>query len=368
MALHLPAVRSTIGLELVIRVVYRLLPAGLRRAMAGRPVTIDGQRLDPDLQLLLRLERMTAAGTPASTLHRRREHLDIATALVGGRRLAGVDVTPIWIPRPADSSATDPVMPARLYTPTGLPAGSPLLVYAHGGGWVTGGLDSHDAVCRYLAVHAGVRVLAVAYRLAPENPFPAGVVDMTTAYRFARSAARRLGADPDAVALGGDSAGGNLAAVTAYLAARAGQRVPEFLLLFYPACDAVNRTASRELFGKDFLLTDEDITWFCDHYLPPGVDRADPSASILLAEDLSGMPPTYLATAGFDPLRDEGESFAGRLRAAGVPVVMERHTDLVHGFVNMIGVSPRCREAVAAAAAAVRAGLAVRWCPRSDSN
>ena len=351
-------IRSTIGLELVIRVVFRAFPAGLRRLLAGRPIRVDGQTLDPDLQLLLRLERLTDAGTPASTPERRREHLDVASALVGGPLVAGVSTREIHIPSETHPEA--PGLTARLYTPDGLPTGSPLLVYHHGGGWVTGSLDSHQPVCCFLAAQAGVRVLAVGYRLAPEHPFPAAVEDAVAAYRFARAHAVDLGADPAAIALGGDSAGANLAAVTAQLAARSAEPTPAFLLLFYPPCDAVNRAPSRELFAAGFLLTDADIVWFCDHYLPPAIDRSDPRASILLADDLTGMPPTYLVTAGFDPIRDEGEMYARRLADAGVPVVLRRQPALVHGFVNMIGLSPRCRLAVAEAAGALRTGLALR--------
>ena len=181
---------------------------------------------------------------------------------------------------------------------------------------MTGSLNSHDAVCRFLAVHAGVRVLAVGYRLAPEHPFPAAVDDAVAGFRFARGHAAELGADPAAIALGGDSAGANLAAVTAHLAVRAGEPVPAFLLLFYPPCDAVQPAPSRDLFAAGFLLTDADIVWFCDHYMPPRGRPRRPRASILLADDLTGMPPTYLVTAGFDPLRDEGETV--RPAAGGV--------------------------------------------------
>jgi len=343
-------------LEIAIRVLFRGLPSGVRRALAGRPIRVDGQTLDADLQLLLRLERLTDAATPARSPQSRREHQDIATALAGGPPVPGVATESITIPAAAHPDGHS--IPARLYTPDGLAIGSPLLVFQHGGGWVTGSLASHDAVCRYLAVHAGVRVLAVGYRLAPEHPFPAAVRDAVTTFGFAREHAIELGADPDAVALGGDSSGANLAAVTAHLAVRAGEPAPVFLLLFYPPTDAVHRTPSRDLFGSGFMLTEADIVWFSDHYLPPGVDRADPRASILLADDLSGMPPTFLMTAGFDPIRDEGEMFAGRLAEAGVSVVLRRQRDLVHGFVNMIGLAPRCREAVAEAAGALRAGLA----------
>lgn len=345
--------RSTLWLELLVRLIYRTLPGVARRALAGPAIRRDGQTLDPDLQLLLRLEGLTSAGRSGSTPAQRRMHLDVATALLSGRRLAGVSVRSLRIP------AEHGRIPARLYSPDGLAPGSPLLVFHHGGGWVTGSLDSHEAVCRYLAVHAGVRVLAIEYRLAPEHPFPAGVEDAVAAFRYARDAAGELGADPAAVALGGDSAGANLAAVVAHLAARSGEPVPAFLLLFYPACDAVHRTPSRALFGSGFLLTEADIDWFLDHYLPARDERGDPRASILLAEDLSGMPPTYLVTAGFDPLRDEGEEFAARLADAGVPVALRRQPDLVHGFVNMLGVGFRCREAVAEAAGALRIGVAL---------
>jgi len=349
-------------LELVIRLVFGVFPSGVRRVLAGRPIRLDGQKLDPDLQLLLRLEQLTSAGTPASTPQSRRAHLDTAAALVGGRLVDGVTTRPITIPSGPHSARTSTGgegIGARLYTPDGLPSGSPLLVYHHGGGWVAGSLDSHEAVCRYLAVHAGVRVLAVSYRLAPEHPFPAAVEDAVTAFRYACDNALELGVDPRAIAVGGDSAGGNLAAVTAHLASIRGEPRPAFLLMFYPPCDAVNRAPSRELFASGFLLTDADIEWFCDHYMPPPVDRADSRASILLAHDLSGMPPTYLVTAGFDPIRDEGEMYARRLAEAGVTVVLRRQPDLVHGFVNMIGLGPRCREAVAEAAGALRTGLAL---------
>lgn len=350
-------IRSTFWLEWVIRIVFGTFPRALRQLLAGRPIRIDGQRLDPDLQLLLRLERLTDAGTPASTPVRRREHLDVASALVGGPPTAGVSTRTITIP--AADSAGDRRLLARLFTPDGLPSGAPLLVFLHGGGWVTGSLDSHQAVCSLVAEHAGIQVLSVGYRLAPEHPFPAAVDDAVTAFRFARRHAVELGADPALIAVGGDSAGANLAAATAHLAVIAADPVPAFLLLFYPPCDAVNRAPSRDLFAAGFLLTDADIVWFCDHYMPPTVDRADPRASILLAGDLTGMPPTYLVTAGFDPLRDEGEMYARRLADAGVPVVLRRQPDLVHGFVNMIGLSPRCRAAVTEAAGALRTGLAV---------
>ena len=223
-----------------MRGIFRLLPSGVRRVLAGRPVRRDGLTLDPDLQLLLRLERLTSAGTPAVTLQRRREHLDIAGALAGGPVAPGVTARELAIP----SGDPDRQLDARLYAPDGLPPGSGLLVFLHGGGWVNGSLVSHDPLCRFLAAQAGVRVLSVAYRLAPEHPFPAAIEDVTAAFAFARQHATGLGADPGAIAMGGDSAGGNLAAVVTHLAVRAGRPAPAFLLLFYPACDAAHRSRS----------------------------------------------------------------------------------------------------------------------------
>ncbi len=342
------------GLELAIRLLFGYLPATARRRLAGAPIVVDGEPLDPDLQLLLRLERMTTAGTPAAPVPRRRAHLDAATTLVGGRPPSAVTSRAVVI----DRDDAGPPLAARLYCPNGLATGSPLLVYLHGGGWVTGGLNSHDTACRFLADRGRLRVLAVDYRLAPEDPFPAAVHDASAALRFARTRAATLGADPGSIAMGGDSAGANLAAVTAHLAIHAGEPGPARLLLFYPPTDAVNRTTSRDLFADGFLLTEADIVWFRDHYLPSADQHRDPRASILLADELTGMPPTHLVTAGFDPIRDEGELFARRLAEAGVPVVVRREPDLVHGFVNMIGLSARCRAAVADAAAALRESFA----------
>jgi acetyl esterase len=335
-------------------VFFRAFPPAVRRMLAGRPIRRDGQTLDPDLQLLLRLGRLTARRAPVATVQSRRRQLEVGGPLTGGPVTAGVAVREVAVP----TEGNGPDLPCRLYTPDGVPPGSALLVYFHGGAWVTGSLISHDSLCRFLAAHAGVRVLSVGYRLAPEHPFPAAVNDAAAAFTYARDHADELGADPAAIAVGGDSAGGGLAAVVAHLAVRAGHPAPALLLMFYPHVDTAGRSASRDLFGTGFGLTDADIEWFTDQYLPAGVDRGDPRVSIALADDLSGMPPTYLVTGGFDPLRDEGEMFARRLAEAGVGVILRREPDLTHGFANLLGISVRCREAVAQAAGALRVGLA----------
>jgi len=180
------------------------------------------------------------------------------------------------------------------------------------------------------------------------------------AYRFAARNAEALGADPTAIAVGGDSAGANLAASVCLQSLEARGPRPVFQLLFYPATDATTRRRSRDVFAEGFFLTDDDMTWFLDLYCPNIEERHDPRISVLLADDLRGLPPAYVATAGFDPLRDEGNAFADRLREAGVPVVKRQHDDLIHGFVSFLNLGTRFREAVSEAAGALRTGLALR--------
>ncbi len=234
-----------------------------------------------------------------------------------------------------------------------------MIVYYHGGGHVICDLDTHDQPCRFLARETPALLLSVDYRLAPEHHFPAAVEDALAAFRFAHAEADRLGADPRRIAVAGDSAGGNLAAVVAQLAATDGGPRPAFQGLIYPVIDYSSKRASYETFAEGFFLTRAEMDWFRDHYLAAAADRADPRASPILADDLSGTPPAHIITAGFDPLRDEGEAYAERLREAGVRVTLRREPDLVHGFINAVGLGGRSRQACEAIAAAIREGLTV---------
>ncbi len=210
------------------------------------------------------------------------------------------------------------------------------MVFLHGGGWVFGDLDSHDSACRLICRDAGVHVLAVDYRLAPEHPAPAAVDDAYAAYRWAREHAAELGADPRRVAVAGDSAGGNLTAVVCRLARDAGDPMPSLQWLIYPVTDQRGQARSRSLLGDGFLLTKHDMDWFTDSYLrDSGLDRTDPIVSPLLADDLSGLPPALVITAGFDPLRDEGEQYAVKLQEAGVTVDHRVMTSMIHAFLNL---------------------------------
>ena len=246
----------------------------------------------------------------------------------------------------------------RLYRPRGAAGPLPALVYFHGGGWMIGDLDTHDVVCRELAVHARCAVASVDYRLAPEHKFPAAVDDAVATTRWVAREAGRLGIDGQRIAVGGDSAGGNLAAVVALIARDDGGPALAMQTLIYPATDMAADTASHQRYAEGHLLTRESIIWFRDSYLRDTADEADWRASPLKAADLSRLPPAYVITAGFDPLVDEGRAYADRLHAAGVPVTYECFEGMIHGFVTMGGVIAAAHHALARCAQGLRSAFA----------
>ncbi|MDB4988243.1 MAG: alpha/beta hydrolase [Myxococcaceae bacterium] len=304
---------------------------------------LDGERLHPEIQLLLALrERMGDTMLAHGSVERSRQRM---------RRDARVHQG-VPIPVGAVHDLTFPgavgALRARHYVPAGANVGQPrpLLVFFHGGGFVLGDLDTHDLPCRALCRELDVHVLSAEYRLAPEHPFPAGVEDARAALRFAQAHAAKLGADPGRVGVAGDSAGANLATVATQLAVQTGEPVPVLQLLIYPAVDSTKDWPSIDLFADGFLLTRADVHWFRKLYFGSFADLADPRASPLLAKDLSGMPPTVIVTAGFDPLRDEGEAYAAALAQAGVRTTLHRVPDLVHGFINLGAVSGAAKQAL----------------------
>jgi acetyl esterase len=234
----------------------------------------------------------------------------------------------------------------------------PLLVFFHGGGMIYGDLDSHDAMCRFLAEQGGVRVLAVDYRLGPEHPFPAGVDDAWAAYDWVSGNASDYGADPARLAVGGDSAGAYLAATTAIRAAQVKRRLA-YQLLIYPVTDMEGKSESRRLFGRDHYLTHDFMEKATAGYLQ-GHDPRDPRASVLHADIPPGLAPAFVATAGFDPLRDEGEAYAEKLADAGVDVTMKRYGGEIHGFANIVGVDGHPRRAMTEMAHALADALDAR--------
>lgn len=262
-------------------------------------------------------------------------------------------VTDVAIPGPAGD------IPARLFEAVSVATGTPppMMVYFHGGGWVLGSLDSHDTFARVLSDVCGAVVVSVDYRLAPEHRFPAAVDDAWAATQWAAVNAAALGADPARLAVAGDSAGGNLAAVMCLLARDAGGPSIAAQMLLYPAVDFTAETGSRRDLATGYGLTTQALDWFAEQYLNDPADARDPHASPLLAENHANLPPAVVAVGHFDPLRDESEAYAERLRAAGVSVTYACHPGMTHGFLRMGGAVRRANPALAETAAALRAAM-----------
>jgi acetyl esterase len=251
-------------------------------------------------------------------------------------------------------------IPLRLYRPIGSAADPklPALVYYHGGGWVIGDLETHDTLCRELANGAGCAVVAVDYRLGPENRFPAAVDDCIAATRWVRTNAAELGIDPLRLAVGGDSAGGNLAAVVTIALRDSGDPPLAFQLLIYPATDMRRGAPSHTTNGQGYVLTSDTITYFHDHYMADAAHDLDWRASPLLHPDLSRLPPAFVLTAGFDPLRDEGLAYADALAAAGNATTCVCFDRQIHGFILMGKVLDEAHAAVALCATELRRAFA----------
>lgn len=325
------------------------LPEKVQRVLAGRPLVLDGQTLAADLQLMLRLQHVARRGDlGAADITAGREAMRANAAIAGGNQ-------PIGAVRELIVAG----LPARHYLPHGArPAdrAQPVLIFFHGGGFLYGDLDSHDAPCRVLAEESGVPVLAVDYRVGPEGPFPEAFDDAEAAVRWVVENADELGVDPARVGVAGDSAGGNIAAWAAIAAARA--EIPlAFQLLVYPCTDPDRQTESLRLFGEGLYLTAESMAMFNDIYLPTDAARSDERVNLLDVELPAGLAPAHVVTAGFDPLRDEGEAYARRLADAGVEVELRRYLDQIHGFLNIVGAGRSSRAAVLEVATKVRAAL-----------
>ena len=250
-------------------------------------------------------------------------------------------------------------IPVRIYTPVGT-APFPVLVYFHGGGWVIGNLDTHDGICRSLANRVGCLVVSVDYRLAPEHRFPAAPEDCYAATRWLAEHAGSLGGDKGRIAVGGDSAGGNLAAVVALMARDRGGPKLAFQLLVYPATDTDFETRSYRENSEGYFLSRADMVWFWNHYAPRDEDRRNPYAAPLRAASLRGLPPALVITAEFDPLCDDGNAYAARLREDGVPVRLSQQDGLIHGFFQMGAVIDRGRASVDEGSRALKDAFATR--------
>ncbi len=244
-------------------------------------------------------------------------------------------------------------IPVRIYTPVAAATVTPALVFFHGGGWVIGTLETHDALCRLLANDSGCKVVSVDYRLAPEHPFPAAADDAFAATKWVYENAADMGIDASCIAVGGDSAGGNLAAVVCHMAQSTSVKIG-FQMLFYPVTEALADTPSMTAFATGYLLERDAMEWFVAQYVPDGTNPKDPKVSPLLADSFKGQPPAYVVTAGYDPLRDEGRAYADKLDEAGVEVAYINYDDLIHGFYTMAGVVEPARAAIKDAAMALK--------------
>ncbi|HUQ00312.1 MAG TPA: alpha/beta hydrolase [Aeromicrobium sp.] len=324
------------------------LPEPVIQRMAGRPIVRDGNRLAPEAHLILTLFRVT-----------RQKPLD-KLPIAKARRTLDLQAASLAINQPigAVRSLTIEGRPARLYTPSSLlGAGkAPTMLYFHGGFHTYGGLKSHAGTLRFLAEQARIQVLALDYRLAPENPFPAGLEDCMAALRWLAANPDAVGADPTRLAVGGDSAGGNLAAATVQSLANEVDLV--FQLLVYPVIEFTQTSESRRSLGVGFYLTRTGIEQAAKRYVPDERDRKDPRATVLNAAISPNTPPTLVVTAGFDPLRDEGNAYAEKLREAGVDVQLRQYGDMIHGFFNQVTAGRRAHRYNREIVAAVRDALA----------
>jgi acetyl esterase len=287
--------------------------------------------LDPQIQAL-RESRARSGAAPLYTLSvEEARAADLASIRAAGGSPRPVhEVGDLWFPGPGGD------LRVRVYRPSDerpLPA----LLYYFGGGWTLGSIDTADVLCRTLAEEVGCLVVTVGYRLAPEHPFPAAVEDCYAALRWVDAQAAELGADPDRLAVGGDSAGGNLAAAVTLLARDDGDIALAGQLLVYPNTDQLADDASMRDNTDPWLFNHHSVAWYTRHYLTQPQDAANPLASPLRARDLSGLPPALVITAEYDPLRDQGEAYARRLAEAGVPVELSRYPGMAHGFFAMAG-------------------------------
>ena len=303
--------------------------------------------LDPQARILW--DALAATGVPPTHL------LSVAEA-----RQAMFDILPLgsalepvaWVEdRQVPSSIQGAAIPVRIYAPEGT-GPFPVLVFFHGGGWVVGNLEIYDAICRTLTNSAGCITVSVDYRLAPEHKFPAAAEDCYESTRWVVENSATFNGDPGRVAVGGDSAGGNLATVVALMARDRGGPSLVFQVLIYPVTDHYTAGhASYEENAEGYFLSRDEMIWFWNHYLLGEEEAKHPYASPLKAVDLHGLPPALVITAEFDPLRDEGEMYATRLREAGVPVIATRYDGMMHGFINMSGVLDQSKRAFSQIAA-----------------
>lgn len=308
------------------------LPSVLRRRLGTGPTEVDGARLDDATRMFLRVLTFDRLPTHRYPLDEQREAFRQLAIQCSGEILDAVV-----------SEHSVGACRLRIYRPPTTTRTA--LLWLHGGGWVIGDLDTHDAFCRRVAVGANVVVASLGYRLAPEHPFPAAIEDVLHTMDWLRTQAEALSLDADRIAVGGDSAGGNLSAVLCQQLAQLGEAQPWAQVLLYPGVDATRSHPSHARFGEGFFLTRGQVDYFLDAYMGQH-DPTDPRISPLFAEDLTGLAPALVHTAGLDPLLDEGRAYATRLEEAGVPVTRTHTPAMVHGYISLAGIIPAADRAV----------------------
>lgn len=314
-------------------------PKDTLRRLAGPPVAVDGQMLDLQTQIMLDGVRRLGL-RDAETVEEARRQMEADAATVAPDPPAMATERDVLVPGPGGTT-----MRARVYGPKTARGTPGMLVYFHGGGFVTGGLASHDAALKTLAHESGVIIAALDYRLGPEAMFPAAIDDTLAAYEWGLAHASDFGAARGRVGVGGDSAGGNMSAVVCHLARDKGIAVPSHQLLIYPAIDWSRSCASHKTFATGFVLEEERTFWYEKHYLHNLGERDDPRASPIRFPSFAGLPPATVVTAGFDVLRDEGRMYALALERAGTQVDFCCERSLIHGFFNLGGVIDAARAA-----------------------
>ena len=330
------------------------LPTPILRMMSGGGVGYRGGRtLDPRLQFLT-AQAANSPGMESLTPEEARKASASGLATLTTGLASGVRVESLTVP------GAEAEIAARLYRPDIQDSTAPVLVYAHMGGGVIGDLDTCEAFCSLLSKTVSCPVISVDYRLAPEHRFPAGLDDVLATYRWAREHAVRFGAQPGKAAVGGDSMGGHFAAIIAQDLQRAGEPQPEYQLLIYPCVDVASETTSMTTYADAFPLGRATMDWFMGHYMGPQDDPANLRLSPMRATDLTGLAPAIIATAGFDPLVDQGEAYAKALKAAGVRTDYRRYDSLAHGFTAFTGAIPAADAACRQIADLVRTSLKER--------
>lgn len=302
----------------------------------GRRKVVDGRRIDAKAQALGEL--MNKVRIPG-----------VVPTLAESRRSLQLLAQKFDLPSPPGVTRHNLTLagrPARIYDTEAQGQSRPALLYLHGGGWVQGDLDTHDGLCGQIALEAGIRVIALDYRLAPEHKFPAGPDDCLAAFRALRADPAAFGIDPDRLAVGGDSAGGNLTAVLLHDLAAAGEAMPKAQVLIYPAVDERMATRSMQVLANAYVLPADRMRWYVDQYLPEGQDRSDPRISPLYSPHLAAQPPALILQAGHDPLWDDATLQAEALKKAGVPVTLLPYPGQVHAFVSARRAIPQARDAV----------------------